>query len=96
MRETHPTGGFRRQAWPTSRSIGAQVPTGEQAHEHGDEPQHPHPHPHSHPHQRSPEAHRAPEADLAAATHGTTIAFEQDILAKNHVIEGDQATLNDA
>jgi hydrogenase nickel incorporation protein HypB len=92
--------------------------------------------------ERSTQAHRAAEAELATATHGTTIALEQDILAKNqslaernrawlvnrrivalnlvsapgagkttllertirdlgetlpiHVIEGDQATLNDA
>ncbi len=95
-----------------------------------------------HEHERSAQPRRAAEAELAATTHGTTIALEQDILAKNqslaernrawlidnriaalnlvsapgagktallertirdlretlpiHVIEGDQATLNDA
>jgi hydrogenase nickel incorporation protein HypB len=95
-----------------------------------------------HEHELSAEARPAAEVELAAVTHGTTIALEQDILAKNqslaernrawlinhriaalnlvsapgagkttllertirdlretlpiHVIEGDQATLNDA
>jgi hydrogenase nickel incorporation protein HypB len=106
-------------------------------HSHGDEA-----HEHEHAHEVVHEPPRTPDAKLSAAAHGTTIALEESILAKNqllaernrawftdhrivalnlvsspgagkttllertildlqdtlpiHVIEGDQATLNDA
>ncbi|CAB3799149.1 hydrogenase nickel incorporation protein HypB [Pararobbsia alpina] len=72
------------------------------AHLHARAHAHSHPHSHPHPHDRAhPDAHggneaslddtRAPgaEAALVAATHGTTIALEQDVLAKNQSIAED-------
>ncbi len=55
-------------------------------HTHGHDHAHPHSHDHADPHVHDHLHSHAQAAAVHAAMHGRTIALEQDILAKNHVL----------
>jgi hydrogenase nickel incorporation protein HypB len=59
---------------------------GHDGHTHGHDHTHPHDHAHPHDHDHLHAQAAAEHAALHAAMHGRTIALEQDILAKNHVL----------
>jgi hydrogenase nickel incorporation protein HypB len=59
---------------------------GHDGHTHGHDHAHPHSHDHAHPHVHDHLHSHAQAAAAHAAMHGRTIALEQDILAKNHVL----------